>query len=68
MKQNIGTIDRFIRIAVGIGILGAGYYYRNWWGLVGALPILTAIVRICPAYMPFGLSTCGVKKEDSKTA
>jgi hypothetical protein len=32
--------------------------------LVGLVPILTAIVRFCPAYLPFGLSTCArpVKK------
>ncbi|MFY9923729.1 MAG: DUF2892 domain-containing protein [Opitutaceae bacterium] len=61
MKTNIGSIDRVIRIIVGIGILGAGYYFKSWWGLVGVVPLLTAFVGFCPAYAPFGLSTCGVK-------
>jgi hypothetical protein len=65
MKTNIGCIDRVVRIIAGLGILGVGCYYRSWWGLVGLLPILTAVVRFCPAYLPFGLSTCGVK-EDKK--
>jgi len=65
MKTNIGSIDRVIRIIVGIGILGAGYYYKSWWGLVGIVPLLTAFVGFCPAYLPFGLSTCGVKNDPS---
>jgi hypothetical protein len=65
MKANIGRIDRIIRIIAGLAILGAGYYFKSWWGLVGLGPILTAVIRVCPAYIPFGLSTCGVK-EDKK--
>jgi hypothetical protein len=61
MKTNIGSIDRVIRIIVGIGILGVGYSLKSWWALVGLLPLLTALVRVCPAYLPFGISTCGVK-------
>jgi len=34
MKTNVGTIDRIIRIIVGCAILGAGYYFKSWWGLV----------------------------------
>ncbi len=61
MKTNIGSIDRVIRIFVAVGILGAGYYFKSWWGLVGMVPLLTAFVGFCPAYVPFGLSTCRVK-------
>lgn len=58
MKANIGSIDRLIRILAGLALLGAGYYFKSWWGLVGGVPLLTAIIRFCPAYVPFGLSTC----------
>lgn len=58
MKTNIGSIDRASRIIVGLAIFGAGYYFKSWWGLIGLGPILTAIIRFCPAYLPFGLSTC----------
>jgi hypothetical protein len=61
MKTNIGSIDRVTRIIVGVGILGAGYYFKSWWGLVGVIPLLTAFVGLCPAYVPFGFSTCAVK-------
>jgi hypothetical protein len=57
MKENMGSTDRVIRIIVAAGILGAGYLFKSWWGLVGAVPLLTAFVGVCPAYIPFGLST-----------
>ena len=63
MKPNIGTIDRLIRFVAGAAILAAGYYFKSWWGLVGFLPILTGLIRFCPAYVPFGLSTCPREKE-----
>lgn len=63
MKPNVGSIDRVIRLIVGCAILGAGYYSKSWWGLVGLLPILTGIIRFCPAYLPFGLSTCANKDQ-----
>lgn len=58
MKCNVGPADRILRIVVGLAVLGTGYYYQSWWGLVGLVPLLTAAFRICPAYLPFGLSTC----------
>lgn len=61
MKPNVGGFDRILRVILGLGILGAGYYFKNWWGLVGLVPLLTAVVRFCPAYLPFGLSTCSRK-------
>jgi len=65
MKSNVGGIDRILRFIVGLVILGVGYYNKSWWGLVGLLPLLTATVRFCPAYLPFGLSTCA-KPEDKQ--
>ena len=66
MKPNVGGIDRIIRILAGLTMLGAGYYYGSWWGLVGVVPILTGTFRFCPAYLPFGLSTCSTKANESK--
>lgn len=63
MKPNVGGFDRILRIIVGLVFLGAGWYLKSWWGLVGLLPILTAVVRFCPAYLPFGFSSCPDKKE-----
>ena len=63
MNLNVGGIDRILRIIAGLVILGAGYYFKSWWGLVGIVPLLTATFRFCPAYLPIGLNTCGVKSE-----
>lgn len=66
MKPNIGNVDRAIRILAGLAILAAGYSARSWWGLAGLLPLLTAVVRFCPAYLPFRISTCAGPKEPPK--
>ena len=58
MKHNIGSLDRIVRIVLGLAALGLGFYFKSWWGLAGLLPLLTGLVRICPAYLPLGLSTC----------
>jgi hypothetical protein len=58
MKVNIGNVDRVIRVVVGLVIIAVGAYYQSWWGLIGLLPILTASIRFCPVYVPFGISTC----------
>lgn len=64
MKCNVGPADRLLRIVVGVVILGLGYYYKSYWGLIGIIPILVAIIRWCPLYVPFKISTC---KDGNKT-
>ena len=56
---NVGSIDRILRIAVGaILIVLAITGQIGLWGWIGIVPILTGTLRWCPAYLPFGLSTC----------
>jgi len=62
MKTNVGSIDRIVRVIAGLSILGAGYYFKSWWGVIGFGPILTAFVGFCPAYLPLGINTCTTKK------
>jgi hypothetical protein len=57
MKKNVGSADKIIRFILGIGMIGAGVYYQSWWGAIGAVPIVTALLNWCPAYMIFGLSS-----------
>jgi len=59
MKSNVGGLDRGIRILAGLAILAAGVYFKSWWGLVGLVPLATGVLRWCPAYLPFGISSCG---------
>lgn len=58
MKRNMGGVDRVIRVVLGAGIIAAGVYFKSWWGAIGAVPLVTAVVGWCPAYLPFGISTC----------
>ena len=63
MKPNVGGIDRILRLIAGLAIIGAGVYFKSWLGLIGLVPILTALFRFCPAYVPFGLSSCKTKDQ-----
>jgi hypothetical protein len=61
MRVNVGGVDRAVRIVAGLAIIVAGVAFKSWWGVVGALPLVTGLVGWCPAYLPFGISTCRVK-------
>ncbi|MCA0447373.1 MAG: DUF2892 domain-containing protein [Bacteroidetes bacterium] len=62
MVKNVGSTDKVIRYILGVVIIAAGLFYQSWWGLVGLVPILTAVVGFCPAFLPFGISTVEKKK------
>lgn len=61
MKSNIGAPDKNIRIIIGLAIIIMGIVYESWWGLIGLLPILTAITGWCGLYSIMGISTCKTK-------
>jgi len=63
MKCNVGKTDKMFRIILGVIIILAGVYSQSWWGAVGVVPIVTGFIRWCPAYLPFGFSTCGDEKK-----
>lgn len=66
MKKNVGKTDKMIRLIVGAIILLVGLVAGSWWGLIGILPIITGSLGWCPAYLPFGISTCEVKSKEPK--
>jgi hypothetical protein len=57
--QNIGNPDRIIRIILGAAIAVLGILFKSWLGLIAIVPLATAAVRVCPIYLPFGVSTRG---------
>ena len=63
MKANVGTIDRAARVIIGIALITlAATGVIGVWGYIGILPLVTAFFRFCPAYAPFGISTCPTDK------
>ncbi len=64
MTVNMGTLDRAIRIVVGILLIAFAIlvYFPNtgwnWVGWIGVVPIVTALLGNCPAYTLLGVSTC----------
>jgi hypothetical protein len=63
MNANVGSVDRTVRIVAGLGLIGATLTgVIGVWGFIGIVPLATGLFRFCPAYLPFGLNTCGTKK------
>lgn len=68
MKTNVGNVDKIIRIVVGIGLLSLLVILEGnmrFLGLIGIVPITTALMGWCPLYTVLGMSSCplGGKKE-----
>lgn len=64
LEKNIGPVDRSLRLLAGLVLLAffaLSPSPAHWLGLVGVVPIITAIVRFCPAYTLFGVNTCKTK-------
>lgn len=57
MTKNVGTADRIVRAIAGIAIVAWGVYAQNWLGAIGLVPLFTAAIGWCPAYVPFGIKT-----------
>jgi hypothetical protein len=63
MQANVGSLDRALRIIVGLALLSLVFVGpQTLWGLVGIVPLLTAAVGFCPAYTLLGLNTCPLAK------
>jgi len=62
MKPNEGTIDRVLRVVVGLGILSLAFVGpQTPWGYVGLVPLATGLIGFCPLYAMLGINTCSVK-------
>ncbi|MFP4546893.1 MAG: DUF2892 domain-containing protein [Fidelibacterota bacterium] len=57
MKSNIGEIDKIIRIVIGLAAIAVGFYYKSVWGMLGIIPILTALTGRCGLYVPLNIDT-----------
>lgn len=63
MTVNVGTIDRIVRVIVGLALIAFALGFIapgtswSWVGWIGIVPILTAVFSTCPAYSLLGIST-----------
>ena len=63
LNANVGGIDSVARIVAGVVLIGlAATGTIGMWGWIGVVPLATGLSGWCPAYLPFGLSTCKMKK------
>ena len=64
MTQNVGGIDRILRIVVGLVLIGlAATGTVGWWGWLGIVPLATGAIGWCPPYAIFGFNTCAMKSK-----
>ena len=62
LKVNEGTIDRTLRVLLGVALVALAITKGWMWAWIGVVPILTGATGVCPLYMMLGINTCGVKK------
>lgn len=61
MSINVGSLDKIIRLVIGVGLFSLLYFLEKpmgYLGLIGIIPLGTAMIGHCPLYKIFGLSSC----------
>lgn len=66
MKLNLGTLDRWLRIVLGLFILSLGFWGpQTPWAWLGLVPFVTGLFGHCPLYTILGISSCPRDKSAS---
>ncbi len=64
LPLNEGTLDRVLRIVIGVVLLGTVFVGPHTpLGWLGLIPLLTGVVGSCPAYSCLGVRTCPTRPE-----
>ncbi|SHH80152.1 YgaP family membrane protein [Marivita hallyeonensis] len=62
MTKNEGTLDRTLRVIVGLVLLSLVFIGpQTYWGLIGLVPLVTGLIGSCPVYSLLGIRTCPMK-------
>lgn len=65
MTRNEGTIDRALRIILGLVLLSLVFVGpQTVWGWIGIIPLFTGLVGYCPLYSILGIQTCPISKQE----
>ncbi len=57
-KKNVGTIDRILRIIIGIALIALFALGKiGIWGLIGIVPLATGLMSSCMLYSLLGIDT-----------
>ena len=60
---NEGTIDRAVRIVLGLGLISLAFIGpQSPLGYLGLVPLATGLIGFCPLYKILGISTCPLPK------
>lgn len=63
MKANEGSIDRILRVVLGLVLIGlAATGTVGIWGWIGIVPLATGALGWCPLYAMLGINTCPLKQ------
>jgi hypothetical protein len=58
MTRNIGTVDRVLRVVIGLILIALVFTGpKTPWGWIGLIPLFTAFVGWCPLYRVIRIST-----------
>lgn len=66
MNANVGGIDRALRVVVGLAVLSLLVVLdgnARWFGLIGIVPLATALMGWCPLYALIGVNTCPARSQ-----
>jgi hypothetical protein len=61
MNANVGKADKTIRLVMAVVLFSLFFILEGnlkWIGLVGIVPLMTALMNWCPLYTVFGMNTC----------
>jgi len=61
MTANIGSVDRIVRMIIGLALLSLLFLLdgnARWFGLIGLVALGTAGIRFCPLYAVLGCRSC----------
>lgn len=62
MKQNVGGIDKILRIVAGVALVAwAALLNGPVWAWIGLVPLATGAVGFCALYPLLGINTCSTK-------